>query len=200
MLSEKTKEIIQQLKKTEGTCRGVSLQTPLEYIRITQGQETVNKIEDELKKIGLPVLKEIKSLEYYPLSYMTILHLVIKETLNWGDEQIKMMGYALPQISIIVKMIMKYFLSIKRTFETCPVYWAKHFSVGELVPAEINEEKKYLILHLKNYKTHPIDCKLFEGYFSRIGEYVIKSKKVTTEETKCLHRGDTYHEFIIKWE
>ncbi|GAI52915.1 unnamed protein product, partial [marine sediment metagenome] len=28
---------------------------------------------------------------------------------------------------------------------------------------------------------------------------MIVGSKVTSEETKCVHRGDEYHEFLLKW-
>ncbi len=198
--SESLEKIIEPLKKIKGSCKGVSLQTPLEYVRLSQGEEVVKKIENELKKIGLPTRKEIKNLEYYPIGYMTIFHLLIKEILNWKDEDIKKMGQNLPQISFIAKTITKYFVSLKKVFENCHVFWERHFTIGELVPFKIDEEKKYLIIQLKNYKTHPVDCKLFEGYFARIVGYVIDSKKITIEETKCVFEGSPHHEYVVKWD
>lgn len=197
---EITKDLIDRLKKIEGSCRGVSLQTPLEYVRSVAGNETVQAAEKELKKLGLPTLKEIRVMEHYPVGWMTIVHLVIKKTLNWNDEEIKKMGNALPKFSFIVNLLIKYFLSPRKSFEASADYWNKHFTVGKLEPIEFNEEKKYIVLRLKNYKTHPIDCKLFEGYFTRIAQYVIKSEKITIEETKCMFKGDPYHEFVIRWE
>lgn len=193
-------ELIESLKKIEGSCRGVSLIDPLKYLRATKGEKVLLAVEEELRKLGLPTLREIRPLNYYPVGWMTILHLVIKKTLNWGDEEIKEMGNALPKFSFMVKLLMKTFLSPQETFKITPLYWKKHFTIGTLEPIELNNEKKYAVLRLKNYKTHPIDCRLFEGYFNRIAQYVFKSEEVRTEETKCIHKKDPYHEFITTWK
>ncbi len=191
---------IDYLKNIEGFCRGVSLQTPLVYVENNFGKEKLLKVEEELVKIGLPTKKEISVMQRYPLGYMTLLHLVIKETLGWTDEDIKEMGYNLPKISFFVKMLTKHFISIKRTFEATKPFWRKHFTVGRMIPYKIDEEEKYLIVRIEDYVTDPIDCKLFEGYFSIMAMLATKAKEVKIEERKCMHRGDDYHEYFIKWE
>jgi len=110
------------------------------------------------------------------------------------------MGNSAPKYSFIVKLLMKFFLSPLRSFKEGPNYWKKHYDFGILDTHELNEKEKYLVIRLKEYKFHPIICIYFQGYFQRIAQYVIKSEKFTTEETKCMHRGDLYHEFVVHWQ
>ena len=199
MISQETRELIEELKKVEGECRGVSLQSPLEYVKLNYGEEIVNDVERELSEVGLPTRKDIKVLKMYPVGYMTIVHLIIKDVLSCDYSEIRKMGYSLPQLSFIVRTLSTYFISPERTFKETPNYWKKHFTVGSLVPVEIDIEKKYLILRIEGYKTHPIDCVLFEGYFSRMIGYTLKAKNISGEEKKCIHNGEECHEFLIKW-
>jgi len=131
---------------------------------------------------------------------MTITHLIIKDVFDFDHDDIKEMGYNLPQVSFIVKTLTNYLVSTERTFKEAPKYWKRHFTVGKLTPFKIDSKKKFMILRLEEFKTHPVDCSLFEGYFTRMVEYSVKSKKLNTKETKCAHRGDPYHEFLIEWE
>lgn len=193
-------EKIDYLKNVEGFCRGVSLQTPLAYVENNFGKEKLLLVEEELVKIGIPTKKEVLVMQRYPLGYMTLLHLTIKETLNWTDEDIKEMGYNLPKISFFVKMLTKHFISTRKTFEAITSFWSNHFTVGRIIPYKIDEEEKYLIIRIEDYKTDPIDCKLFEGYFSIMAMLATKAKEVKIEETKCIYRGDEFHEYVIKWE
>jgi hypothetical protein len=110
------------------------------------------------------------------------------------------MGKSAPKLSFIVKMLMKTFLSTKRTFQESSDYWRRHYLAGELVPAEIDEEKKYLYLRLKDFKVHPIICLYLTGFFYTIASLALKITKIECKETKCSHKGDAYHEFLITWE
>jgi hypothetical protein len=92
----------------------------------------------------------------------------------------------------------EFFLSLTQTFRNAPVYWRKHWTIGELELGEINEKEKVLVLHLKNHALHPILCKFEEGYFLGISSYVVKAKRI--EETQCTFRGAPYHEYKIYWE
>ncbi len=198
MISKETKEIVKDLKEIEGSCRGVSIETPLEYVYRNYVEEVLVKIESELRDLNIPTRKEVDSLEKYPLGYMTATHLVVREVIGCDYEEVKRMGYSLPQVSFIVKSIARYFISPEKTFRKAPEYWRRHFTVGDLVPAEMKDD--YMILQLKDFKTHPIDCKLFEGYFMRMVEYTIKTENISSKETKCMHKGDDYHEYVISWD
>lgn len=196
-----TKEEIKKLMEIPGKVRGQVFLTDLGYVREKKGARGVKLLKEKMKEWGKPIdYEETKIIEWYPVGLRAISLLAIKETFGWGDKEIEEVGRAAPKFSFIVKMLMKTFLSVRRSFIESSNYWKKHYSVGELVPVEINEEKKYLFLHLKNFKIHPIICTFLTGYFYTIGTFIIKSKKITCEETKCIFKGDPYHEYLIRWE
>jgi hypothetical protein len=194
-----TREEIDQLSKTAGQVRGATLQTDREYVKRHFGPDALKKVEARLKDWGIPIIYEkIDAMTWYPGGWRPISLLAIREVFGLNDEQIKAMGMEAPKYSFLVKLLMKFFLSLTQTFRNAPVYWRKHWTIGELELGEINEKEKVLVLHLKNHALHPILCKFEEGYFLGISSYVVKAKRI--EETQCTFRGAPYHEYKIYWE
>ncbi len=195
------KEEADRLMKQKGNIRGAVLKTHAVYIRHREGEEGVKKVEEKLKELGYSLkFKEIKLMGWYPDGLRVLAMLCAKKLFNWTEKDIFEMGNTAPKYSFIVSLFMKYFLSVKDSYEASPGYWRKHFDFGELEAPEFNEKEKYLVVRLKGYKSHPLECVYQRGYFLRIAQYVIKSKKITIEETKCPFRGDRFHEHIIRWE
>ena len=76
--------------------------------------------------------------------------------------------------------------------------WPRYYTVGLLEMPEFSEEKRYAILTLKDFKDHPLHCVLLRGYFGKIAEMVVNNP-IKCKETKCMFRGDSYHEFLMTW-
>jgi hypothetical protein len=154
-----------------------------------------------MEKLGYPIkLEEVGSLEWYPEFLTVLIILVAKEIFHWGDEEIFEWGYQTPKFSFIVRLLAKSFINLKMAYQKSPIYWKKHYDFGELETPEFNEREKYLIIRIKGYKFHPIVCTFYKGYFIKIAEFTSKGKKFKAEETKCMFRGDPYHEFKISWQ
>lgn len=198
-----TKEKIQQFIEIPGEARGQVFLTDFEYIREKKGEEGIKLLKKRMAELGNPLdYEKIKTFEWYPVGLRALSLLVIKEAFDLGEKEISEMGNLAPKYSFLVKLIMKHFLSIARVFQESPKYWEKHYTVGKLETVELNEKEGYLIIRLKDFKVHPILCTyLFEnGYFLRIGQYVLKSPQIFSRETKCMFKGNPYHECLITWE
>ncbi len=192
---------IKKLMEIPGKVRGQVFLTDFGYIKEKKGEEGTELLKKKIKEWGnLIDYEKIKISEWYPVGLRAVSLLVIKETFNWRDKEITEMGRSAPKLSFVVKMLMKTFISLKKSFREAANYWKKHYLIGELVPTEIDEEKKRLVLRLSNFKLHPIFCIYLCGYFSTIAQMSIKSEKITIEETKCVFKGNSCHEFLIKWE
>lgn len=195
-----TKEEVENLMKIEGNVRGEGLLTNIEYVRLRKGEEGVKAVEKKLEELGYPVVsKKIQPLEWYPEALGVLVILVIKEVFNLTDKDIFEMGAFAPRISFVIKMLLKYFLSARKSFKESPKYWSANYDFGELEAHEFNEKKKYVVLRVKKFKFHPILCVYLAGYMLQFAKYVIKSKEVTIKETKCMLKGNLYHEYVIKW-
>lgn len=195
------KEEIEKMMKMKGNVRGAVLQADIAFICKQRGKKGVRAVEKKMTELGYPIdFEKIKTGEWYPESLSVLIVLVAKDLFNWTEKDISEMGNSAPKYSFISKILMKYFLSLKRFIKEVPKYWRKHFDFGELEVSELNKEKKYLILHKKDYKFHPLICFYHAGYYLRIAQYIIESEKITIEETKCVFKGDPYHEYVIRRE
>lgn len=201
MNQELTKEVAKKLMEIKGEIRGDVLKTDGEYILKEKGEEGLKRLEEELERLGYPIkYKEIETLNFYPIGLAVISNLAIMKVFNFDEKKIEEIGFYATKTSFLVRIFVRYFLSLRRVFEKeAPKMWREHFTIGELIPVELNEEKKYAILRLKNFKLHPIYCHTLGGFFCGIGQMLIKSPQITFEETKCEFKGDEYHEYLIKW-
>jgi len=201
MAKKVTKKEADRLTAIPGNVRGVVFLVNSEYIRQRGGEESVKQIERRLKELGHPFLfKDVKPMEYYPEGLSVLIILLAKELLNLNDEDIFEMGKAAPKLSFFIKILTKHFLSIKKCFEESPGYWQKHFDFGRMEIVELNEAEKYAIFRVRDYKFHPLMCVYHRGYFLQIAQLAVGRQTVTIEETKCMFRGEPYHEYIIRWK
>ena len=152
--------------------------------------------------MGHPIkYKEIETFGYYPVGLRALSLLVIKKVFNFDDEKIKEIGFFGTKVSLIIKFFIKYVFSTQKVFlQEGPRIWREHWTIGRLVPVELNEKEKYAVLQLKDFNLHPIYCIFLEGYLSGLFSMIVKSPKITCQEKKCSFKGDEYHEYLIKWQ
>jgi hypothetical protein len=193
---------LEKLMKIKGEVRGAVFKTDAGYILKEKGKEGLKKVEEELEKLGYPIkFKEIKTMGFYPVGLRALSLLVVKKVFNFDDEKIKEMGFFATKISLIIKIFIRHFLSAQRVFSReAPRLWKEHYTIGELIPVELNEEKRYAILRVKDFNVHPILCTYLGGYFCGVLQMIEKCSRVTFEERKCTFKGDDYHEYLLKWE
>jgi hypothetical protein len=196
-----TKEEVEKLMEIKGETRGVTFRIDRDYILKNKGEEGLRKVEGELEKLGHPIkYKEIETFGYYPVGLRALSLLAIKKTFGFDDEKIEEIGFFGTKSSLITKFFIKYVFSLQKVFfQEGQRIWREHWTIGEMVPTELNEEKKYAILQLKDFNLHPVYCVFLRGYLSGLFSMVVKSPKITCQETKCSFSGDEYHEYLIKW-
>ena len=193
---------ISEIMKIEGKVRGAVFQTDARYVLEKKGKKGLEMLKEEIKKTGQPISydEKISATGWYPLSWRVLSLLTIQRIFNWGEKEIFDMGTQAPKYSFIVKALLRYFVSLEKTFTESAEYWEEHYSVGELGAPEIDIKGKHLVLRLKDFKIHPILCPYFKGYFKAIARLSVRTERMTIKETKCMFRGDPYHEFVIDWE
>lgn len=200
---ENNNQFIQKLIQTKGEVRGVTLKTDFEFILKERGEEGVKKFEEELKKLGFSIkYKEIQELNYYPAGLRIISLLVIKKIFGYKDNKIREMGARATKISSVLKFFIKYIPSLKKMVVTnTGKVWQNHWTIGTMIPAELNEKEKYAIFQLKDFNLHPIYCRYLEGYITGLFQLIVTSTKITCHETKCSFKGDAqFHEYLVKWQ
>jgi len=200
-MNEVAKKEADRIMKIKGNVRGAVFYTHAAFIKEKEGEKGIELLENELAELGYPLrFNEVKTLAWYPEALSVLTIITAKRIFNWTEADIFEMGNLAPKYSFVVKLLMSYFISPKKCFQEAPKYWRKHYDFGELNSQEYDEDKKYCFIKFKGYKFHPLLCTFFRGYFLRIAQYVIQSKKITIKETKCVHKGDSFHEFLIEWE
>jgi hypothetical protein len=190
-----------EMMAKDGNVKGDVFHTHENYICYREGEEGIRKVEEKMKEIGYPMeFKEMKTGEWYKEGLSVLVILVAKEVFNWTEEDIYDMGNSAPKCSFIIKMFIKQFVSVKDIFEKAGQYWEKHYDFGSLEKVEFNEEEKYIIIRIKDYRLHEVACGPYlRGYITRIAQLSLKSEKIETEHTKDVFKGDDYNEYKIKW-
>jgi len=200
MEKEVTKNEADRLTSIPGNVRGAVFLVNSEYIRQQGGEKTLKQIEERLKELGHPFsFEDIKPMEYYPEALSVLIILLTRELLDLNEKDIFEMGKAAPKLSFFTLILTKYFVSIEKCFKESPKYWERYFDFGRLETVELNEKEKYVIIRIIDYKFHPIMCIYHRGYFLQVARFAIGRKAMVIKETKCMFRGDPYHEYLIKW-
>lgn len=194
---------IKEVKKIKGKARGITLNTDLEYIQSLKAPKKLEEVKKTAKKIDPEFdYDKIKGVNWYPLWWRILSLIIIKEVFDWGDEEMIEMGRKAPKNSFVTKIVLKYFVSIKKTLQEGIKYFSKHYYPGYFEPVEYNQKEKYVRYRLKNFKAHPIICTYFLGYFETVGMLGNSGRPTKVKEVKCpfKNKKDTYHEFITEWE
>ena len=193
---EKLKEIEAMEEKVTGDC----LKNDLNFILKKEGKEALKKVEEAMREIGYPIEhKTIKLDELFPVAVPISLIIVIQKNFNYDDTQLEEMGKIESKISSsIIRLFMKFFISLDVAAKNAQRMWQEHYKFGKLSIPEYSRKEKYIILRVEDFKTHIFICRVLKGYFSGVVEMIVGAK-VTSEETKCIYKGDEYHEFTFKW-
>ena len=194
-----SKEEVDKLMKIKGEVRGIAIKSYANFVLKEEGKEGLKKLEEAMAKIGYPIkYRDVKLTSFYSLGLEAITLTAIKRLFNYDDKKFQEMGRFESRTPIVIRLFMKYFVSIEMTVKKASKMWRKYFTVGNLRVVKLDREKRYAILRIENFHFIPILCENLKGYIASIIEIVIK-EKTTCEETKCIHRGDEYHEFLVKW-
>lgn len=194
-----TQKELEEIKGIKGEVRGIGLKDIMKFILKEEGEEGLKRMEELISNIGYPLkYEEIKAMDFYPLVLVAVFFLAIEKLFDYSDEKLQEVGRFASKSFSILRLFIRYLVSIDTVVKETQTMWGKYFTVGELKVKEHNEKQRYIIVTLKNFRSYPPHCQYLKGYFSNIVEMVVK-EPVTCEEQKCVYRGDEYHEFLLKW-
>ncbi len=193
-----SKEEFKELLKIKGEARGFGFKAKADFVREERGQEAFKKLGDEMARLGYPY-SDIKTMEFYPIGLLAAILLVIKRLFNFTDEDFQEMGKFEAQSSLVIRLLMKYFISLEKMSQEASKIWRKYYSIGVFEIIETDEEKKTATIRIKDFKLHPIMCQIFIGYFTSIMKLIVKSDQISCKETKSPHKNDECHEFLMNW-
>jgi hypothetical protein len=195
-------EEVKNLSSLKGEERGADLKFLRNYVRAKAGNEGVRDIENELSQSGvtLPDSSKMKDLEWISAFLPTIYMLAMAKVFNWEEKDIFELGRYAPSIQVTLRFLVRYFFSPMMTFERAAQRWQKSYSFGKMEIVEFDDKKRLVLVRLYDFKKHEITCIFLRGVFTKIVEMATGSKKTAIKETKCIFRGDAYHEYRISWE
>ena len=153
-----------------------------------------------MARVGYPVkYKKIKVTRFFPLALQAVNLTVVKRLFDYNEKKFQEMGmFESKADTTIIRLFMKYFVSLEVAAKAASKMWRTYFTVGDIKTVRLDKEKKYIILRLENFHHTPIICENLKGYFQGLIKMIVK-EETTCEETKCIHKGDDYHEFLLRW-
>lgn len=192
-------EELKQLQKIKGEIRGVIIKGDGDFVLKEKGREGLRLLEEKMAFYGYPIqYDKIKIMAFYPLVIDAVNLVLIKRLFKFDEKKMNELGRFLSRSSLVLRIFMKYFVSLDMVAKKAPLIWRKNYSVGELEVAGLNKEKRELIVRIKNFSPHHYYCLVVPGYLSSVVEMIVR-KKVRCKERKCIFRGDPYNEFLLCW-
>jgi len=195
-----SKEELEEIENIKGEVRGLGMQTHANFILEEEGKEAVKKMEKAMEGLGYPVSYEkIQRMKLYPLKLEALTLLIIKKLFRYDRKKFKEIGRFHAKISSIFRFFLKKFLSFEKISQEIPNVWGRYFKEpGEFKVLKFSKEDKEAIFRIKNFHFYPLHCFVMEGVFEGLIP-IVSGEKGACEETKCIHRGDEYHEFVLQW-
>ena len=196
-----SKEQVKKIMNLTGETRGFNVKLDSEYILKTKGIEGLEKLEQEMEKLGYPTkYREIENMSFVPSGLKILTLLTIKQVFDFDNQGIKNVCAFQPKQSLIVKLFMRYIRSMPIALKFANTMWKKYWTIGKLESVEFNEKEKRIVLRIKSFKLHDVFCRCMEGYFESMAELIFGKKEMVCKEIKCSHKGDEFHEFVLTWK
>ncbi len=194
-----SKEELDDIKKVKGEVTGDCLKNDLDFVIKKGGKDTLRKIEETMAQSGFPIdYKKMKLTDIYPASFPVALIIIIQRMFNYNEKDLEEMGRVESKISsTIIRLFMKYFISFDMLAKNAQRIWREHYKMGDISVTDY-DKNGHVRFKIENFNTHVFICHVLRGYFAGLLEMIV-GKKVTATEPKCVHKGNAYHEFLMKW-
>lgn len=194
-----SKEEFAEIKKARGEVRGNGPRTIGEYVLRKEGENGLNKLEALMSSLDYPIeYIKMNQMDFYPYWIVTASFLAVKRLFNFTNEDFQKMGEMDVKFTPLQKIFIKNFVSLKKLAEEAPKMWGHYDTGGKLELIEYDEKKKHAILKLTDFDCSEYQCQYTIGYMTAIARIVSKKRPIC-EETKCIFKGDKYHEFTLTW-
>ncbi len=195
------KEEIEKILKIKGHISGMAFLEDKKFFLEEMGKNVLAEIEKKISEITGEEFsyKKIKKYVMYPLYFSVLTTLILKHDYNFTDEMIKKFGKNGAKVSLLIKLFLRKFYSLKQVFKQASGIWKRYFNVGNLLVEDFNEKEKIMVINIVDFNTHPLYCLQLEGVISQLISYVVKSEKLEVKEIECAFRGGKSHKFKITW-
>ncbi|MFH1822909.1 MAG: hypothetical protein ABH830_04380 [Patescibacteria group bacterium] len=193
------KEIEELQKNDPGKERGEDIKYLVNYVLRKKGSDGLKRVKAELEKLNyqMPDVAKIDDMDWIPTSLVNIFFLASIKQFNWQEKDIIEMGRNALSFKSLTKFFIKYFSTVEKTFRISAKDWRKHYDFGSFEVGE--SKKKSICLRVIDFNIHPLTCIYLLGLFGKVVEMASGSKEVIGKETKCMFRGNSFHEFKFTW-
>jgi len=193
-MKKNLKKDLEKWIKIDGKMRGGFV---VDYVLKKEGEEGLKKLKKRSEELKYDIpYGEAKATEWFPLGLNIVSHLLEVDTFNWSDEELRESGRDGAKTSFIVKLLMKFFVSLEKFVEKIPHYWEMYFTVGKLEVVNLDEKNRKLTLHLRGVRFPPSFLIVLEGFFQQMFEFVLGKGNV--KESKFTIK-ENYYEYYAKW-
>lgn len=197
---QKFQDEIKELMQKKGNVKGEAINFHAAFIIHKAGKEGLKKVEKKLIELGYPVeFDKLVDYKMYPASLAILVAIVAVKEFNWSDDVIREWGKFNLKNSFVLKMLLRYFISLDKLIQVVPKYWRKEYDFGSVEITKTENEKEVTI-RIKDYDLHPVNCIAFGAMAEELIKYVVRAEKIWAKETKCMHQGDEFHEYIVNWQ
>jgi len=194
------KELADRVMNLPGRAKGETIASNLNGIKGEKGENGLNSVEKMMGELGYEIsFKNIKSNDYYLESLNLLINIVYKKIFNADDDEIFLLGRNSAKLSFFAKIMMRHFVSLEAIERNAPRYWKMNMDFAELQIANIDKDKKELFTQVIGYNKSSISCIFQGGYFYETLRFVL-GESLFIEEVRCVHDGDSFHEYKITWE
>jgi hypothetical protein len=190
-------EKINKITAKKGEVRGEVILKSIDFIKREKGKVGFQKLKNTLADLDFETdFTQINPLDWLDASLLTTILILSKDLFDWTDRDFVEMGSYTPKNSIVNKLFIDHFNSHNALLEVIDDYWQKIFTFGNL---EVKDKKdKEITITISNYDFHPLNCFFISGLLETLFSLSIKGNAKVKEE-KCIHQGDSVHQFSIKW-
>jgi len=194
-----TKKLIENINTIDNPTIGYLMAADARYIIKNHGEQGLKLVEERFKKLGYNFqYYTIEDEKYYPMSIRILSLLIGRELFKWTDDDFRKMGEEACRISMLLKILIRFFVLPSTALSKAPEFWRKHNKKGTLSIKDYNYTNGRLVGCLDDYHSHPVVCRFLEGYFTNFMKFAMHVKKVKVKEIKCNHKTG-HHEFLVTW-
>lgn len=195
-----SKDDLEKVKAIKGEVIGATLIANAGFIVQKEGKKGLERLEQAMEEVvGYPLkTEELEPRKFYPSKLLAAMLLLMEKLFGFEKKEFVEIGREGPRIPLMLRVFIRYLTSVETLIKEAPEMWKRYFTIGGLEIIEYKEDERHITLQIKDFDFIPLQCWILKGYISSILEMVVRSS-VSCEETKCLHRGDDFHEFVLRW-
>ena len=185
--------------KRAGKLRGVVLYTDAEYVQKHYGKQAMGYVKALTKEFGYPIAYgSIKTMGWYPAVLRGISLLAIVKALDFQADDLRQMGWAAPRNSIITKLMMRYFASLRMLVDKLPAYWRRNYTEGSL-SGELYDHEAHL--RLEGLDIPPKLFPYLEGYFTSVVSMVVGNDgNIRMTNIDRIDGDESCYRLVINWK